>query len=36
MFVEEQKISTEEIKELIRQAESRKKQKKWIAGCYSC
>ena len=28
MFVEEQKISTEEIKELIRQTESRKKQKK--------
>ena len=28
MFVEEQKISTEEIQELIRQAESRKKQKK--------
>ena len=27
MFVEEQKISTEEIKELIRQAESRKKRK---------
>jgi len=28
MFVEEQKISAEEIKELIRQTESRKKQKK--------
>jgi predicted transcriptional regulator len=28
MFVEEQKISTEEIQELIRQAESNKKQKK--------
>lgn len=27
MFVEEQKISAEEIKELIRQAESSKKQK---------
>ena len=36
MFVEENKISTEEIQELIRQYELLKKQKKWIAGCYSC
>ena len=34
MFAEEQKISTEEIQELIQKVESRKKQKKWTALCY--